>query len=61
MAATLQLFGTIVIPSYILTPLVGSNAVLLFGLAGALCLVAVVCIVLLPEVMAPGRKGNRLD
>lgn len=49
--ATLQLFGAVVIPSYILMPILGENWPVFYGLGGVLCVVAAVCIFLLPEVL----------
>ena len=49
--STLQLFGAVVIPSYILTPILGANYPALYGVGGVLCLVAAVCVLALPEVI----------
>lgn len=49
--ATLQLFGAVVIPSYILVPILGANYPVLYGVSGILCLAAVACIIPLPEVL----------
>ena len=49
--ATLQLFGAVVIPSYILAPILGTNYTALYGIGGALCLVIAVCVFALPEVL----------
>jgi len=49
-AGTLQLFGAVVIPSYILTPILGANYPVFYGVAGFLCLVAAACLFVLPEV-----------
>ena len=54
-ASTLQLFGAVVIPSYILVPILGTNYPMLYGIGGILCLVAAACIFVLPEVL--GRKA----
>lgn len=55
-AATLQLFGAVVIPSYILTPILGTNYPVLYGIAGAMCLVVAACVFVLPEVFGHGPK-----
>ena len=47
--ATLQLFGAVVIPSYILMPILGANYPVLYGIAGILCLVIVACVLPLPR------------
>ncbi|MDO5118277.1 MAG: MFS transporter [Eggerthellaceae bacterium] len=49
--ATLQLFGAVVIPSYILMPILGENWPVFYGIGGILCIVAAVCVFLLPEVL----------
>lgn len=48
--ATMQLFGAVVIPSYILAPILGTNYSMLYIIAGILCLLIVVCTFVLPEV-----------
>ena len=49
--STLQLLGAVVIPSYILAPILGTNYVALYGIAGVLCVVIAICAFLLPEVL----------
>jgi NNP family nitrate/nitrite transporter-like MFS transporter len=49
--STLQLLGAVVIPSYILIPILGANYPALYGIAGVLCLVAAACVFMLPEVL----------
>jgi NNP family nitrate/nitrite transporter-like MFS transporter len=49
--ATLQLFGAVVIPSYILAPILGTNYSMLYGIAGILCLVIAACVFVVPEVL----------
>lgn len=56
--ATLQLFGAVAIPSYILTPILGANYPALFGVGGILCLVAAVCILALSEVLQRDLKAK---
>ena len=47
---TLQVIGAVVVPTFIVTPLAGSNAKVLFGMA-ALCLALIIVPVLfLPEL-----------
>ncbi len=58
MASTLQLFGAVVIPSYILTPIVGANYPVFYGVAGVLCLIAAACVVPLPEVLGKTAKAK---
>lgn len=48
--ATIQLICGVGIPSYVLTPLIGSNFTLLFIVGGALSLIAALLILTLPEV-----------
>ena len=50
-AATLQLMGAVVIPSYIMTPIIGGNYTVFYFIAGALCVGIAVCVFLLPEVL----------
>ena len=54
--ATLQLFGAVVIPSYILAPILGTNYTALYGIGGALCLLIAVCAFVLPEVLKRDSK-----
>ena len=49
--ATLQLFGAVVIPSYILMPILGANYPVLYGIAGILCLGIAACVLVLPEIL----------
>ncbi len=49
--ATLQLFGAVVIPSYILMPILGENWPVFYGIGGILCVVAAACVLVLPEVL----------
>jgi nitrate/nitrite transporter NarK len=50
--ATVQVFGAVVLPTFVITPLAGSSVTMLFGLA-ALCMVLMILPVLfLPEVGA---------
>lgn len=49
--STLQLVGAVVIPSYILMPILGENWPLFYGIGGILCLIAAVCVFILPEVL----------
>ncbi|MBR0405820.1 MAG: MFS transporter [Eggerthellaceae bacterium] len=53
--ATLQLFGAVVIPSYILMPIVGENWPVFYGIGGILCIVAAACVFVLPEVLKRDR------
>ena len=52
--STLQLLGGVVVPSYIMVPLIGDNFALFYIVAGALCLAIAAIAALLPEVL---RKG----
>ena len=58
---TLRVPGAVVVLTFIITPLTGSNAVVLFGLAG-LCLALTHMPVLLPPESGtrafPARAGN---
>ena len=49
--STLQLFGAVVIPSYILMPILGENWPVFYGIGGILCLIAAVCALALPEIL----------
>lgn len=53
--ATLQLFGAVVIPSYILMPILGENWPVFYGIGGILCIVAAACVFVLPEVLKRDR------
>ncbi len=67
--ATMQLFGAVVIPSYILAPILGTNFPMLYMIAGILCLIIAVCTFALPEVTKhlgsgptnDGPQGNEPD
>ena len=48
-AASMQLAGAVVVPTYILTPLFGGNFIAFYAAAGALCLVMAACCLLLPK------------
>ena len=50
-ASTLQLVGGVVIPSYIMMPIIGENWILFFIVAGILCIGLAACVMLLPEVL----------
>lgn len=52
---TIQLICAIVIPSYIITPIVGDNFTLLFIIGGALAIGTAVLTILLPELL--GKKN----
>ena len=49
-AASMQLAGAVIVPTYILTPLFGGNFVAFYQAAGAICLVMAVCCLLLPRL-----------
>ena len=53
--STVQLFGAVVIPSYVLMPILGENWPVFYGIGGVLCLIAAACIFLLPEVLKMNR------
>lgn len=57
--ATLQLFGAVVIPSYILAPILGTNYGALYGIGGFLCLIAAVCVFVLPELLKHEPQDSR--
>ena len=48
-AASMQLAGAVIVPTYILTPLFGGNFIAFYAAAGALCLVMAACCLLLPK------------
>ena len=50
-AVTLQMFGAVIIPSYVLAPILGDNYLVLYGVGGILCLLSGVCAFALPEVL----------
>lgn len=50
-AATLQLVGAVVVPSYIMTPIIGQNFTVFYLVAGVLALGAAGAVFLLPEVL----------
>lgn len=50
--ATLQLSGAVIIPSYIVVPLVGANYPVLYAIAAALCLIVAVLICIVPDTVA---------
>lgn len=54
--ATMQLFGAVVIPSYILAPLLGENYPVLYGVAGILCLLIAACVVPLPDMFGGNQE-----
>ena len=49
--ATLELIGAVVIPTYIITPLAGTNFKLYFFMAGATMIICAFVILLLPELL----------
>jgi hypothetical protein len=59
--ATLQVIGAVLLPTFVITPLAGSNVTVLFGLA-ALCMALIIIPVLfLPELGSralASRSGN---
>ena len=54
--ATMQLFGAVVIPSYILAPLLGENYPVLYVVAGILCLIIAACMIPLPEIFGGSQE-----
>ena len=48
-AASMQLAGAVVIPTFILTPLFGDNFTMFYLVAGALCAIMAACCMLLPR------------
>ena len=59
--STMQLFGAVVIPSYILTPILGTNYPVFYGIAGILCLMIAVCTFVLPEVAKRSGDAPKQD
>ena len=59
--STMQLFGAVVIPSYILTPILGTNYPVFYGTAGILCLMIAVCTFVLPEVARRSGDASKQD
>jgi NNP family nitrate/nitrite transporter-like MFS transporter len=55
-AATLQLLGAVIVPTYVITPIAGNDYYLLFTLAGMCCAVMCGFIFLLPELNRKGRN-----
>lgn len=49
--ATLELIGAVVIPTYIITPVAGTNFKLYFFMAGATMIICAFVILLLPELL----------
>ena len=45
------MFGAVIIPSYVLAPILGDNYLVLYGVGGILCLLSGVCAFALPEVL----------
>ena len=56
MVGTIQLVGAVVVPSYIVAPIIGDNFILLFIIAGALVLGAGLLALTLPEVLSKQVK-----
>ncbi len=56
LAATMQLTGAVVLPTYILTPLFGNNFFVFYLVAGAFCIIAAVCAFALPELFGKDAK-----
>ena len=56
LAATVQLMGAVIIPTYILTPLCGDNFFLFYIIAGLICVGATVCVIALPELFEKKAK-----
>ena len=59
--ATLQLLDAVVIPSYVLAPILGTNYPVFYGIAGALCLVAGACALALPNRSAASHNREDRD
>ncbi len=55
LVATLQLLGAVVLPTFVITPLAGSNYTVVFGLAGACMLLFGVTCLFLPELGIKSR------
>jgi nitrate/nitrite transporter NarK len=48
--ATLQVLGAVVVPTFIITPLAGTNVKILFGLAALCCALITIPVLFLPEL-----------
>ena len=49
-AASMQLAGAVLVPTFVLTPLFGDNFVVFYAVAGALCAIMAICCMLLPKL-----------
>ncbi|MBP1622052.1 MAG: major facilitator superfamily 1 [Acidobacteria bacterium] len=59
--ATVQVLGAVVLPTFVITPLAGSNTTMLFGLAALSMALMIVPVLFLPELGTRAlakRKGN---
>jgi NNP family nitrate/nitrite transporter-like MFS transporter len=48
--ATLMVLGAVLVPTFVITPLAGSNATILFGLAAVCFILLIIPALFLPEV-----------
>ncbi len=53
--STLQVLGAVLVPTFVITPLAGTSAILLFGLAALCFILILIPVVFLPEVYKRGR------